>query len=233
MEMHRPVVPASRPHPFSDSKLTGIEAMYDGEMAYTDAMLGAVYDYLYRLSLDDTVVVVSGDHGDLFGELGLVGHMHCLHDGLTNVPLVIDGLDDVGHHADQLVQHADVMKTLLNVAGADTDQFGGIYLRSACIDHAVSQRSPQRESPDQFHDPMLTSIRTPEFKYQQSDGGSELYALPDEETDVSEEYPGVETQLGQRVNMLLSGSGEPATDEKSGSLTPKMDEHLRDMGYVQ
>ena len=62
------------------------EALYDGEVAYTDAALGRLLDGLAALDLDDdTVVVITGDHGEEFGDHGGFEHGHTVYDELTHV----------------------------------------------------------------------------------------------------------------------------------------------------
>ena len=46
---------------------------------------------LEDVDLDDTLVIVCSDHGENFGEGGLVGHAFSLDDRLTRVPFVVGG----------------------------------------------------------------------------------------------------------------------------------------------
>ena len=67
---------------------------YLREIAYVDAWLGRLLEMLERTGrAEETVVVVTGDHGENFGEGGLVGHGLSLRESLANVPLVIGGAD--------------------------------------------------------------------------------------------------------------------------------------------
>lgn len=63
---------------------------YRQEIAHTDAQLGKLYDYLRASSLlEDTVVIVTSDHGEEFGEHGGKAHGLTLHDEVLHVPLVV------------------------------------------------------------------------------------------------------------------------------------------------
>ncbi len=68
-----------------------IEALYDQGIQYTDDWLGKVIDELKtRRLLDDTIVVVTSDHGeDLFDHIAIATHGHSLYEELIRVPLVI------------------------------------------------------------------------------------------------------------------------------------------------
>ena len=96
-----------------------LEALYDGEIAWVDAHVGALLAELTRRGLDQrTIVVLTADHGDEFFEHGEKGHMHSLYEELLHVPLVVraPGLPAGGRVA-QRVGLIDVMPTVLELAG--------------------------------------------------------------------------------------------------------------------
>jgi len=232
--MHHEVVPSASRAEFTDAEWEALEAMYDAEIAYTDSMVGEVYDYLRTTGLENAIVVVTADHGDLFGEYGLAGHMHALHDGLVHVPMVVAGpaADEIPDRSGDLLQHADVMKTVLELAGADTSQFQATDLRDGSRERAVSQRAPTSEAPPELHNSMLTAIRTSEHKFLYSDDGEQLYALPDETNDVSRDRPELTENFREYVRELLRNEGRAVTDREEGRLDENMEQHLRDMGYL-
>ena len=64
--------------------------MYDGAIAYLDAELDRVLTTLQaRGTLDDTLVIVTSDHGEQFGEHGLFLHGNSLYQPLLHVPLIL------------------------------------------------------------------------------------------------------------------------------------------------
>jgi arylsulfatase A-like enzyme len=66
--------------------------LYDRSVAYMDAWLADVFQTLSTNGiLDDTLVIVTADHGESFGEDGLVAHGFSLGQQLINVPFVIAG----------------------------------------------------------------------------------------------------------------------------------------------
>jgi len=92
--------------------------LYDGEIAYTDHHVGRVLDELgQRGHLDDTVVVITADHGEEFGDHGGTRHSTTLYDELVRVPLIVHvpGLEP-GHDT-ALVRGIDVAPTLLALVG--------------------------------------------------------------------------------------------------------------------
>jgi arylsulfatase A-like enzyme len=97
---------------------------YDAEVASSDAAIGALFDVLDELSLrDHTVVGLTSDHGEAFGEHGRLGHSSGLYDVMLEVPLVFAGPGvPSGTRRTDRVEIKDTGKTLLelgNVAGAE------------------------------------------------------------------------------------------------------------------
>ncbi|MFC6865309.1 sulfatase [Halomicroarcula sp. GCM10025817] len=228
----------------TDDEWAALEAMYDAEIAYTDEMVGRLFDYIQSHGDRDTVVVITADHGELFGEYGLLSHSYVLHDAVTRVPLVVQGLDeDLAVDGDDTVQHLDVFRTLLNVAGGDPGDTIGVDLREETRDFAVSQRGPTdfdellAHNPSfdtsRFHTETLTALRTPEFKYQRSSEKAELFALPDEDEDVSGDYPEERAALEEELGDWLDKYGQPVGDAEEGEFSDAVTRQLRDLGYME
>ncbi|MDP2305562.1 MAG: sulfatase [Pseudomonadota bacterium] len=105
--------------PASDEDL--IRRVYDGAVSYVDVQFGLLLARLEaRGRLDDTVIVVMGDHGEALGEDGLFHRCCSLDDGLTRVPLLIrlPGAEGGGQRVEAMVELVDIMPTLLELAGA-------------------------------------------------------------------------------------------------------------------
>jgi arylsulfatase A-like enzyme len=63
---------------------------YDGAIAHLDHELGALFDALIkRGALDNTLIIITADHGEEFAEHGLMGHGHSLYTQSVRVPLVL------------------------------------------------------------------------------------------------------------------------------------------------
>jgi uncharacterized sulfatase len=224
--------------------------MYDSTIKYTDKCVGELFDFTQKHS-DNTVVVITADHGELFGEYGLLGHHIVLHDGLVHIPLVTYGLDDVSHHTDNPTQHIDIMKTLLGLVGADMSQFQGYDLREQNREIAISQdlrgtvdddeaksyeRIRQYNSDfDYTHLPesLVTAIRSTEYKLVQTDSESKLYQLPDETKDIKHKYSEVYNKFTFLIEEWWETQGKPfEAAPKKTELTEEMEQHLQDMGYI-
>jgi len=96
-----------------------ILALYDGEIRWTDKHLGMLLDDLEAWGLEqDTIVVVTSDHGTEFWDHDAIGHRTTLYDELIHVPLVIraPGLPRGVRVAEQ-TRAIDVAPTLYQLAG--------------------------------------------------------------------------------------------------------------------
>jgi len=235
---------AAAGHSFSETEWSAITALYDACIAYTDERIGAIVSHL-KSALDDPVIVITADHGELLGERDLIGHHLVTHDALCHVPLVVTGptelLDYEGH-----VQHVDVVRTLLEEAGAETGTIQGVDLREDRRDWSVVQRGGARaekridtvleHDPDpdldveQFHEGPLTALRDDDFKYERSAGTERLYRLPDESTDVTASRPDVADRF--RAELDSFEREIRSYDPREKELSDRTKKQLREMGYL-
>ncbi len=110
---------------FGDSDLD----RYDSEVAYTDMHMGALLQLLKDDGfLRDTVVVISGDHGEAFGEHGYVAHGTSLYEEMVRVPLILFVPGLAPRVLPQPVGLIDVMPTVLAALGVPDP--GGLQGRS-------------------------------------------------------------------------------------------------------
>ncbi len=76
--------------PPSERDQARIEALYENEVAFNDKHFGRLVEHLKKAGIyEETMIIVSADHGDEFWEHGSCGHGHSLHQELINVPLMV------------------------------------------------------------------------------------------------------------------------------------------------
>src|SRR5205807_7796065 len=94
---------------------------YDAEIAYADEIVGRLMKYLTAHQLYDrsTIVLVS-DHGEGLGDHGEQEHGLFLYEEAVHVPLIVKQAAGVGagRRVGDLVQHVDLVPTILNLAKA-------------------------------------------------------------------------------------------------------------------
>jgi arylsulfatase A-like enzyme len=104
--------------PFTREELV---PLYDGELATADHFVGELVQTLEREGVfDDTLVIVTSDHGELLGEGGQWSHQLSVGEELLRVPLVLKLPEDARAGTvseDPLVSNLDVYATLLAAAG--------------------------------------------------------------------------------------------------------------------
>lgn len=98
-----------------------LAALYDSEVAFTDHHVGRVLDHLARLGRDDdTLVLVTADHGEALGEHGWIGHTIQLYEESVRIPLLLAGPGIApGVRGPDPVQLDDVLEPLLRLAAGE------------------------------------------------------------------------------------------------------------------
>lgn len=97
--------------------LATLRALYDGEIAFTDAEVGRLVDGLRRGSTDGPIVVVTADHGEEFGDHGGMQHGRTLFEEVLHVPLVVAGGSAPGLVVDTPVSLVSLAATFAEYAG--------------------------------------------------------------------------------------------------------------------
>lgn len=118
------------PDTLTEAERKSLIDLYDEEIRYTDAEIGKLLSSLYeRGLLEDTVVMLTADHGDGFGENGYYNHPRRLDEELLHVPMIVSGPGWSGTNIDIPVSTLDIFPTLLKAAGETDVQSEGIALQ--------------------------------------------------------------------------------------------------------
>ena len=106
-------------HPISEKytpeEVEGIKALYAGTISYVDTWFGRFMDEIERLGvLEDTMVIVSTDHGTYTGDHGWTGKLGTYHyDCVGHIPMLISCPGVAPRREAAVVQNVDIMPTLL------------------------------------------------------------------------------------------------------------------------
>lgn len=104
----------------ADRDLNRLRAIYDTTVSYQDALLVQLVDRLAQLGiLEQTLLVVTSDHGQEIWEDGRCGHGTSFRESLLGVPLLLHypALVQGGQMVSRGVEHVDVLPTLLRILG--------------------------------------------------------------------------------------------------------------------
>jgi len=233
-----------------------VKSWYDGEIAYLDHQIGNLAGFLNENDMfDDTLLVITADHGESFGEHGLAVHPLGLYENILHVPLIVSCplLAMEEKRISTLVSTIDIFPTLLDIAGVDPRkhiqgkslhpfenrrihefvcaEYGGLHkggfagLKAWKISLATKSRLGETDLGSKC-------IRTDTYKYIWSPQREELYNLhddPSEENNIQPQHPEIvqslKEQLRQAVDMSYFGPAE--FREKQEMLN-----RLRALGYI-
>lgn len=122
-------------------------ALYDGEIGWVDDNIGRLLKNINDFTpeiLENTLIIVTSDHGDEFFEHGRAGHRKNLYGSVVRVPLIVScpGRIDEGLRIDETARIYDVVPTILDFAGLDAPPaIMGSSLRPL-MDRAESEPRP-------------------------------------------------------------------------------------------
>jgi arylsulfatase A-like enzyme len=239
------VARVSMPEPES-KEADRLHALYRGEIEYLDHQFGALLAKLEAEGLyDDTVIVLTADHGEEFDEHGGFWHGLPLYEEQIHVPLVIKwakgGDAEVASGADSgIARLLDVGPTLLGVAGITTpDSMQGIDLREPYS--ARREKDQQVFSEEDHEGNILWSLRTEDEKLLVANPGNPR-GLPerayfDVSSDPMELDPYDDPEAAARLEEMaelqrLAAEGN-AVEAEEAEMTLERCEQLRMLGYVE
>jgi arylsulfatase A-like enzyme len=106
--------------PYSAEELRDILSWkYDGEIRWVDTELGRFFRWLRENGYsDNTVIVVTADHGEEFLEHGGFGHGKTMFQEVLNIPLIIAGPGIGPGISDGLACQMDILPTILALTGS-------------------------------------------------------------------------------------------------------------------
>ncbi len=231
----------------SRQQLDYVISQYDGEILWTDELLGRLWDRLRALGLwENTAIIVTSDHGEEFFDHGTKGHKNNLYEESVRVPLVLK-VSGTGPRVDERVSSlVDLYPTVLELAGVTgpDPHHGRSLLRPPDSGRSIYF---ELQSEWNFRDPatgrleyvpnVFVAVRDGSSKLivERNEGRRELYDLA---ADPSEKRPleaGPEHAL---YHDLLTHFREMKDDasrwQQAGpaQLTPEQEERLRSLGYL-
>ncbi len=169
---------------------------YDSEVFYTDLWLGKLLDFARSQPWwKDTVVIITADHGEAFGEHGFYKHAFEIWDVLTRVPMLISGPGIKPRRIDERRSHIDLAPTILDLMGLPPEkEFMGKSFMPELFGAQPDKREPIiSELTEDSHNPPRRAVILGDYKLIViKERKFQLYNLtkdPGEETDLAETEP--------------------------------------------
>jgi arylsulfatase A-like enzyme len=214
------------PAAYGDGNWTAVEtrrdfqhlmALYDGEISYTDEQIGRLLAYLDgRGLLDNALIIVYADHGELFGEHNKWVHGNTVYEELLRVPLLVryTGVITAGQALTAPVQTMDILPTVLDYTGLPIPpELDGVSLRPLLAGQLPAEPRPIVAELDGIRDPEhwayglaplfdLRALRLGDWKYiahLDDPAGDELFRLEPTSSYERENLIAVEPLRGRQM----------------------------------
>lgn len=237
LHFYDPHLPYDPPAPFKE-KLP--KSPYDGEIAFMDSELGRVLDTLKEKGiLDDTLIVVAGDHGEALGDHREIDHGLFLYEAAVRVPLLFvhEKALPRGKVVPATVRLTDIMPTVLDLAGLPGPKAAqGVSL----VPWIEGRKSVDLTAYLETYYPLenfgwseLTAVTDGKWKLIQAPR-PELYDLvgdPREEVDLFPKEASRSRQMMGEMRDIVRGASRAAPSPKR-ALSAQDQERLRSLGYL-
>jgi choline-sulfatase len=166
-------------------------AAYDGEVWFTDEQVGRVLDHIAKKAwAADTVVIVTSDHGEAFGEKDFQGHGRELWEPVVRVPLLIHVPGEKPRQVAVKRSHIDLVPTILDLMGipVEGEPLRGTSLKADLTsDGPLEERDVYMDMPKgPFNEARRAIIVGPTPGLKLIDFGDDRYELYDLATDPGE-----------------------------------------------
>jgi arylsulfatase A-like enzyme/Flp pilus assembly protein TadD len=212
--------------------------LYDGEVAYMDAIFGLVMRKLVaRKLLSSTLVVASGDHGESFGEKGEFGHGVFLYEPAIHVPLIVfaEGRLPAGEVIPSRVRLIDIMPTILDLTETPIpDKIQGRSLvpyiqkkKTADLENVLETFYPR----ENFGWAALTGLMAEQWKFIHAPT-DELYDLREDPAESHNVAAGNRASADLKTRLDASLKSAVGAAASGRALTEEEKSRLRSLGYV-
>jgi arylsulfatase A-like enzyme len=234
----------------TDEEKVYVKALYDGDIAYTDAKLGILFaDLEKRGLLDNTILIVTSDHGEQFWDNGTWGHGQSMWDHQIRVPLIVRLPPKLGFPAARVetdqIELLDLYPTVLDLAGVPLEQpVQGRSIRK--LFEAAGPLPPKPAFAEHTNVPMFErrALRTPRFKliisHRRKAKGEEpstyelfdLRADPREQIDLSARFPDQVARLEAELYRRMSRDAGERDEEVPENVDGELRKQLEALGYI-
>lgn len=216
----------NNPESISTEEQQRLLDLYDAEIRYLDHYIG---DFIERVTSllggKNTLIIISSDHGEAFGEHGYYEHPRYLHDELLHVPLILHhhGFDQVT--VDNPTSTLDIAPTIYDVVNLNHKEFPGESLFDIVT------------APDTYRDRVVFASTTGEkteshlrrFGARSKNGAATLVCGPDQEVINTKGEPELLAEL-KDFNSNRTQSKKRSPDEEPIE-SAQINDRLQALGY--
>jgi arylsulfatase A-like enzyme len=241
-QLIRKVMPKKGEPVIPEDLVQTVVDQYDTGVWNLDAEIGLLIDSLKVNGLyENTMIVLTSDHGEYFGEHYLVEHSKDIYEEAIWVPLIVK---NPGQRRGRVDRRPTTATDIPNLILSECGELGAKYLdrfRDAPGNHEViaelyySRRPHLLDWPKRF-DRIRTAIYDDPYKFIHStDGNHELYNLREDRAESNNLFldkPDVAARLAERLQQFQSARGRRDVLVDTTPLTPEEIKQLKALGYL-
>lgn len=228
---HQPYLP---PSPYKEKYANDL---YSGEVAYVDAQLGVLFDFLReKRLLEKTVVILTADHGEALGEKGEDTHSYFAYNNTIHVPLFVHIPGRKPETFAKNVCHTDIFPTICAVLGLKIPP----HLQGESLLAVMAAKG--RKTPEIYFE-SLTAFLNRDWAPLRGmiSGNTKFIDLPLKEVYNLEKDFGEERNLASSskigpledtLNRLINKLKNPLAVGRENRLDPETQERLKSLGYI-
>jgi arylsulfatase A-like enzyme/Flp pilus assembly protein TadD len=216
---------------------------YSGEVAFADHCVGQVLDKLKQLRVyDSTLIVITGDHGEMLGEHGELNHGFFIYESALRVPLVIrvPRATAPSRQVDAPVSLIDIVPTVAALVGAPAPKrTQGVdlspWLLGGRVEGAGRPLFAETVTPTRYYGASsLLGVIVEGWKYIETTR-PELYDLrrdPGETANLFPAEPARAESLGRVLKAVLTAAQKTAAGAEAAGLDEEARRRLESLGYL-
>jgi arylsulfatase A-like enzyme len=242
----------------NEAEQEALKAIYDEEVCYLDHRLGQLFRWLKQHDyLDDTLLILTADHGEHLGEHGQYSHVASVSEPVLHVPLILHypGVLPENAEVEKFMQLTDILPIVLSAAGVEYPGqaivTGRELFRHHCfekersfvvaewegrIPYFIQSRLERTKSPADLawmRDPLLM-IRDRRHKLIKGSQMLRLYDLrqdPGENLDISQQSGAIVQRLLAQLEQWQAGNSVRQKTEEY-EYDAEIKKHLTALGYL-
>lgn len=223
----------------TEGQVKYISDRYDGGIRWADTKLNELFEYLKEVDrLDNTIIVITSDHGEEFKEHGSIGHKRSLHRELIHIPLIIHIPGGEPRRIKREVSLIDIFPTVLDTLRIEhKEKINGLSLRGLVErgDESSYTRSFQFSELD--GEVVLRSHidESGHLIKAEEQARNRYYDLAKDPLEKVDRYDQSKEEVERRSNeisILQKSFGSSKENKDFEGETPEEIEHLKSLGYL-
>jgi len=227
-----------------EEEITIAENLYNAELKYLDSKIKQLYKILENNDLlDDTVFILTSDHGEYFGEHKtsksepLLTHGLELYEEVLHVPLIIKYPNDISEKIKKRVEIKELYSHILNLASGKIKKLMPREDTSLAEYYGLHSNKFHEKYKSSKEDEQKFAIYSDKWKYIKSESYCRLFNLDEDEkerNDLSEKRKGVVKKLEEKakeIGVEISNNVEKTDVDKVDN--SELKERLKKMGYLE